>query len=217
MKKIKVILADDHAILRYGISTFLSKADDIQVIGEASTGDQCISLFKKETPDVCVIDIEMPGKNGIEVVQAIRSIDSKAKILILSMHSEGSMLCEALETNINGYLLKSTSKEKILEAVRVIANGEKIYSDAVSKMIADNSSNEYPSNSINTNKNITNREMEILKLVVDGYSSPQIADKLFISPRTVDTHRTNMMQKLDIHNTASLVRFALENKLVNGS
>lgn len=217
MKKIKVILADDHAILRYGISTFFSSADDVEIVGEASTGDECITLFKNEQPDVSVIDIGMPGKSGIEVVEAIRSIDPKAKILILSMHSDEAMLKKALKTNINGYLLKSTSKEKILQGIREVANGKKVFSDPVSRIIADHSSGKKAANGKSSESNITNREMEILNLVVAGYSSPQIAEKLFISRRTVDTHRTNMMQKLGIHNTASLVRFALENNLVNKS
>ncbi|MBN2731043.1 MAG: response regulator transcription factor [Balneolaceae bacterium] len=217
MKKIKVILADDHAILRYGISTFLSSSDDVEVVGEASTGDACINLFKDKAPDVCVIDISMPGKSGIQVAKIIRSVDPKAKILILSMYSDKAILKKALKANINGYLLKSTSKEKILDAIRTVARGQKVFSDAVLKIIDDHSSGKNATNGENSDRNITDREREILKLVVAGYSSPQIAEKLFISPRTVDTHRNNLMQKLDIHNTASLVRFALENDLVSGS
>lgn len=211
MKKVKVILADDHAILRYGISTLLSQSDDIEIVGEASEGDECIALFKKEQPDVSVIDIGMPGKNGIEVVKAIRAIDSEAKILILSMHSDGAVFQKALQNGINGYLHKSCPKEEVLAAIRSIAAGEKVFSESISHLISKDDERKYH---LNTEKNLTNRELEILELVVAGYSSPQIAQKLYISSRTVDTHRNNLMQKLDIHNTASLVRFAIEHDLV---
>lgn len=215
MKKIKIILADDHAILRYGIRTFLSTANDIEIVGEAATGEECIKIFKEQMPDVCVLDIGMPGKNGIEVVEAIRSTDSSVKILILSMHSDEHILRKSLKAGINGYLSKNTPKKKILQAIRTVAGGEKVFSDSITSLNPKLFCSELPNNKLPSEKNITIREMDVLKLVVAGYSSPQIAKQLYISPRTVDTHRTNMMQKLDIHNTASLVRFAMENDLVN--
>ena len=209
MEKIRIILADDHNILRYGMRLFLSRADDIEVVGEASSGKECIELFEETRPDICVTDIEMPGKNGIEVARAIRRIDEDAKVLILSMHSDEQTLHDAMSTPVNGYLFKDTDKQKILEAIRAIASGQQVFDDSIAQAAFHSAKP--------AAQNITDREMEVLQLVAAGYSSPEIAKKLYISPRTVDTHRNNLMQKLDIHNTASLVRYALQNNLVNTS
>jgi DNA-binding NarL/FixJ family response regulator len=210
MKKIKVIIADDYGILRYGLRSYLSRTRDIEIVGEASAGQECIQLFEDTLPDVCVIDIEMPKKNGLEVVDAIRKRDKNAKVLIFSMHNDKSTIRKAFEAGINGYLLKNTSMKKIAEAIRTIDRGKKVWNDMAP---------EPKPHAINRplENRITKREKEILKLVVEGYSSPEIAQKLYISDRTVETHRNNIMQKLDTHNTASLVRFALQNNLVNGS
>lgn len=211
MEKIRLILADDHNILRYGLHLFLSRFDDIEIVGEASSGEQCIQKFRELDPDVCVIDIQMPKKNGLEVVREIREMDADAKILILSMHSDEITFNKALGAGVNGYLQKDTSKKKILQAIRDIAAGQQVFDDTISESNV--------SSSVDSPKgktpDITDREMEVLQYVTSGYSSPQIAKKLFISPRTVDTHRNNLMQKLNIHNTASLVRYALQNNLVD--
>jgi DNA-binding NarL/FixJ family response regulator len=213
MDKIRLILADDHSILRYGLRLFLSKSEDIEVAGEASSGEECLKLYKREEPDLCLIDIEMPGKNGIEVVKSIRRNDSEVKLIMLSMHSGKETLQNAITAGANGYILKDTSKKDILKAIRSVMSGEEIISDSLMNTKATEKSVDEKRQM----KNITDREMQVLQLVVAGYSSSQIADKLFISRRTVDTHRNNIMKKLDLHNTASLVRFALQNNLVEAS
>jgi two-component system nitrate/nitrite response regulator NarL len=171
MKKIKVIIADDYGILRYGLRTYLSKTRDIQIVGEASAGEECIQLFEDKLPDVCVIDIEMPQKNGIEVVDAIRKRDQNAKVLIFSMHNDKSTVRKAFEAGISGYLLKNTSMKKIAEAIRTINRGQKVWNDMVPKSTP---------HAINTplKNRLTKRESEILRLVVEGYSSPEIAQKV---------------------------------------
>lgn len=216
MKKKRIIIADDHGILRFGLRQFLSKFDDIEVVGEASTGDHCLQLYKQKNPDVCLIDIEMPGKNGIEVAQAIRAVDPEVKLIILSMHSDPDTYRQTMAAGVDGYLMKNTSKKKILDAIRDAAAGKKLTGNPVPNSAAAATAPHTVTTGTKVG-NITDREMEVLQLVVAGYSSSQIADKLHISPRTVDTHRNNMMQKLDIHNTASLVRFALKHKLVEVS
>ncbi len=213
MKKIRLILADDHSILRYGLRLFLSKAEDIEIAGEASSGEECLELFKQKNPDLCLIDIEMPGKNGIEVVKSIRSKNSEVKLIMLSMHSGQETLQNAISAGANGYLLKDTSKKDILKAIRAVMSGEEI----ISETLANPKPTKKSDKTVRQMKNITDREIQVLRLVVDGYSSSQIADKLFISRRTVDTHRNNIMKKLDLHNTASLVRFALQNNLVKAT
>lgn len=211
MAKIKVLIADDHEILRFGISTFLSSADNIQIVGEASSGEECIELFKQKNPDVCVLDISMPGMNGIETTKAIREIDPDVKVLILSMHIDKTILDQVLEAGINGYLLKDTEKTELLHGIESIAKGQQVFSDPIQKLITKS----YLNGGRTPHESITSRELEVLQLIVEGYSSKLIADKLDISPRTVDTHRGNIMQKLNIPNAAGLVRYAMENDLVS--
>lgn len=211
MAKIKVLIADDHEILRFGISTFLNSAENINVVGEASSGDECIELFKEKNPDVCVLDISMPGKNGIETTKAIREIDPNVKVLILSMHIDKAILDQVLEAGINGYLLKDTEKTELLHGIESIAKGQQVFSDPIQKLITKS----YLNGGRTPHDSITSRELEVLQLIVEGYSSKIIADKLNISPRTVDTHRGNIMQKLNIPNAAGLVRYAMENDLVS--
>lgn len=210
-KKIKVLIADDHEILRYGISTFLSSADNIEIVGEASSGEECIELFKEKKPDVCVLDISMPDKDGIETTKAIREIDPDVKVLILSMHIDKVLLDKVLEAGINGYLLKDTEKTEILHGIESIAKGQQVFSNPISELITKS----YLNGGKTPHDSITSRELEVLQLIVEGYSSKLIADKLDISPRTVDTHRGNIMQKLNIPNAAGLVRYAMEHDLVS--
>ncbi|MFH5833547.1 response regulator [Halalkalibaculum sp. DA3122] len=214
MQQIDVVVADDHEILRFGVTKYLASAEDINIVGEASTGDECIKLFREHSADVCVLDISMPEKDGIETAKELRNIDSEVKILILSMHIDKDILDKVLEADINGYLLKNAEKSDLLQAIRSVMKGQQVFSDPISKLITNsylNKPNEQPQE---LDINITKREHEILTLIVEGYTSQEIADQLYISPRTVDTHRFNLMQKLEIKNTAGLVRFALQNNLV---
>ncbi|HKK44028.1 MAG TPA: response regulator transcription factor [Balneolaceae bacterium] len=214
MEPISVLIADDHEIVRYGISTYLSSAKDIEIVGEASTGEECIRLFKKENPDICLLDIGMPDKNGIETAKTIRDLDPDTKILILSMHIDKQILSDVLEAGINGYLLKNTDKADLLNGIRAIMNGQQVFSDPISDLMTQSFLNQSTNKKQNTGNDITERELEILQLIVDGLTSKEIAQKLFISPRTVDTHRANLMQKLELNNIAELVRYAIEHNLV---
>ena len=210
MSQIKVLIADDHEILRFGVASFLSAAEEIDLVGEASSGDECIELFKETDPDVCVLDISMPGKDGIETTRAIREIDPEVKILILSMHIDKRILNKVMEAGINGYLLKDTEKSELLNGIKAINKGHQVFSDPISKLITQ----VYINGGKELHDDITERELEILSFIVKGHSSKMIAHELDISPRTVDTHRANLMHKLDIPNAAGLVRYALENDLV---
>ncbi len=218
MQPIDVLVADDHEILRFGVTKYLASSDDINIVGEASTGNECVELFKEHRPDVCILDISMPEKDGIETAKELRKIDSEVKILILSMHIDKDILDKVLEADINGYLLKNTQKSELLQSIRSVMKGQQVFSDPISKLITDSYLNKTGTGNDKTSDvdvNITKREHEILNLIVEGYTSQEIAKKLYISPRTVDTHRFNLMQKLDIKNTAGLVRFALKNDLVS--
>lgn len=215
MASISILIADDHEIIRFGISKYLSSAEDIEIVGEASTGEECLQLFQETHPDICILDIEMPDKDGIETAKEIRAFEEETKILILSMHIDEDMLRKALEANVNGYLLKNTEKADLLHGIRAIVKGQQVFSDPISELMKES----FLSNSKDLNNHdhpqITDREQEILQLIVDGLTSKQIAERLFISPRTVDTHRANLMDKLALNNIADLVRYAIQNDLVS--
>ncbi|NIT60894.1 MAG: response regulator [Aliifodinibius sp.] len=215
MAKISVLIADDHEIVRFGISTYLSSSKDIEIVGEASTGEECIQLFQETHPDICILDIDMPDKSGIETAKEIREFEEETKILILSMHINKNILQNALEANINGYLLKNTEKADLLHGIQAIVKGQQVFSDPISDLMKESFLSRGNQSGGHENYNITDRELEILQLIVDGLTSKQIADELFISPRTVDTHRANLMKKLELNNIADLVRYAIQNKLVS--
>lgn len=217
MNKIKVIVADDHDIVRFGICSVLNSVDDIEVIGEASDGDEAISLYMDKKPDVALIDITMPGKDGIETTTEILKQDPEAKILILTMHINEDYLNQAIKAGSLGYLLKNCEKEELFNGVRSVADGRKVFSSSVSKLITESYISKIKDNrpvatsTSSQDIKLTKREREILGLIADGLTSQEIAENLFISPRTVETHRANLLQKLDIKNTAGLVRYAIEN------
>lgn len=213
MKPTSIIIADDHEIVRYGISTYLSAQEDIEIVGEAASGEECLELCKEKKPDLCLLDISMPDKNGIETAKDLREIDSEIKILVLSMYEDEQVLNDVLKIGINGYLLKGTGKDELLNGIRVIMKGQQVFSESISKMITDSFLGK-KINSLDSEADLTKRELEILKLIVDGKTSKEIANELFISPRTVDTHRANLMQKLDLNNIADLVRYAIKENLV---
>jgi len=220
MKRIKVILADDHDIVRFGIASVIRTADDIELIGEASDGRGTIELYRRFTPDVAIVDITMPGMNGIETTRAILEDYPDARILILTMHMDEEYLNQALKAGAKGYLLKNCDKQELVNGIRTIADGEKVFSGTISMLMTEHYINSVTDSRAekpqakSTSVHLTKREKEILNLIADGLTSQEIAESLYISPRTVETHRANLLQKLDIKNTAGLVRYAVENGFV---
>ncbi|MDX1672167.1 MAG: response regulator transcription factor [Balneolaceae bacterium] len=213
---IHILIADDHEILRYGITTYLNAVEDVEIVGEASSGKECVELYEKLQPDLCVLDVDMPDMDGIETARAIRRKSSDVKILILSMHVNEDIVNRALKAGVNGYLLKNTEKEELLQGIRAIMNNQQVFSETVTQILTHSFTNSKPSSlSPRKKADITKREHEILILIVEGYTSQEIAEKLYISPRTVDTHRANLMEKLHLKNTADLVRYAIKNDLVS--
>ncbi|MEX0778568.1 MAG: response regulator transcription factor [Balneolales bacterium] len=207
MKPINVLIADDHYLVRYGICSALEKADDITVVGEAGSGKEAIELYEELKPDVSLIDISMPNLNGIETTRSIIESDPDAKILILSMHVNEKYLNQVLNAGALGYLFKDCNSRELVEGVRNVAEGNKVFSRRISELMTERYLN-YNSDEAGTD--LTPREKEILELISQGFTSQKIAEKLIISPRTVETHRTNLMRKLEIRNTAGLVRYAIE-------
>ena len=165
----------------------------MEVVGEASSGEECLSLFKETQPDVCLIDITMPGMDGLESARAMREINGDCRIIILSMHLDSDLLAEALQSDINGYLLKSIDREQLLHCVRVVNNGQHVFSKEVFQLM----SNAFASQKFRFKKlqdEITEREHEVLKLIVQGLTSQEMARELNISPRTIETHRSNLLK-----------------------
>lgn len=217
MNKIRVMVVDDHDIVRYGICSVLKSSPDIEVVGEASNGVQAVEQFNDLRPDVVLLDISMPEMNGIETTRTIVRNHSNARVLILTMHLNEEYLNQVLSAGASGYILKNTEIGEMLNAIRTVAQGRQIFSAPISTLMTEKyvRSAQYNQDSKdNDTPSLTKRETEILQKIADGKTSQEIAELLFISPRTVDTHRANLIQKLGVKNSAGLVRYAIENQLV---
>ncbi len=218
MKKIRLLIADDHALIRSGIARLLQSYTDLVVVGEAEDGIEAVDLVKKHQPDVVIIDLSMPRMNGIEATKVIRARFPQTKVLVLTMHESDEYIFQILKSGAGGYILKNSGKEELTAAIHAVARGEKFFSPRVSEIMVKSYLKKEPGRHRQSGSDdlpLTKREKEILTLVAQGFTNQEIADRLFISPRTVDTHRTNMMQKLDIHDVATLVRFAVEHGFVS--
>jgi two-component system response regulator NreC len=213
MDKIRVLLADDHTLIRSGIATLLQSHKDFVVVGEAEDGEEAVRKTGELKPTVVVLDLSMPKLSGIEATKQIRKKYPEVNVLVLTMHENEEYVYQILKSGAAGYVLKSAGKEELITAIRAAAKGEKFFSPRISQLMAEGYVRrvEQVATEVETGDvPLTRREREVLSLVVDGLTNQQIADQLFISPRTVDTHRTNIMQKLNIHDLANLVRYAME-------
>ena len=205
---IKVVIADNHVIFRQGLLKLLQAAQDITVAGEAGNGPETLELIAKEKPDLAILDISMPGLDGFEIYEKMKSNGLETKVIFLTVHNDTLTAKKAIQANTSGYVLKDNAFEDLLYAIRAVASGGKFISPSISDKILNFSEKE------SKNHILTGRESEILRLIASGLTNKQIANKLFISIKTVDTHRTNIMQKLDVHTTADLVRYAIKTGLL---
>jgi two-component system, NarL family, nitrate/nitrite response regulator NarL len=207
---INVVIADDHQIVLDGLKSLLEREKDICLVGEALNGKELLALLEKNQADVAVIDIDMPIMNGFEATKEIKKLYLGVKVLILSMYNDNEYIRQLIETGASGYILKNKGKEELVNAIKKIAAGDEYYGDAVIKtLIADLKKNKKSINNVNII--LTKREKEILGLIAEGNSTPQISDKLFIAHCTVETHRRNLIDKLGVANTKELIRYAIEN------
>jgi len=215
MQKISVLIVDDHAILRDGLKIAINTDENLVVAGEASEGKEAIELIEELSPDVVVMDINMPGMNGIETVKEIRKKNKSIKILMLTMHEDEDYIFDAISSGVNGYIFKMSDMELFIEAVKTVVAGQNYYAPKVSETLIDNYKNKQHSKHKKGEQTpLTKREKEILRMIADGETTNNIAEKLFISFFTVSKHRKNIMKKLKVKNTAELVKYAFENKLV---
>ncbi len=218
MDKIRILLADDHTMVRSGIATLLQNIKEFAIVGEAEDGEDAVHKTGELRPTVVVIDLSMPKLSGIEATAIIKKRYPDTNVLVLTMHENEEYVYQILKSGASGYVLKSAGKEELAAAIRAAAKGEKFFSPRISQLMAEGyvkriekGAPDDPTRDVP----LTRREREILALVASGLTNQQIADQLFISPRTVDTHRTNIMQKLDIHDLANLVRYAIEHGIIS--
>lgn len=218
MEKIKILLIDDHQIVRDGIKTMLQEEEDIDLIGTSSDGNEALEFLKHNTPDVIITDISMQQMSGLEFTAKANLLYSEIKVLVLSMYSNEDYVYNAIKAGAKGYLPKQdTTKAILLEAIRAIQNGEEYYSPSISRVVMKSYINNVKGASLNDSskkQSLTTREKEILKLYVEGNTNQEIADKLSISIRTVETHKNNIMQKYNFKSTVDMVKYAIRNNIV---
>lgn len=214
MEKKKTLLVDDHQLVLDGISNLLTSVDEVEVVGVANNGKRALEIIENIHVDLVLMDIDMPIMNGLEATAQIKKSFPDVKIIILSMHDEHAVIQKVMSLGADGYLLKNSDKEEFCNAIKKVLEGQKFFSADVTMALLNKKESSTSSDSV-TLAQLTEREIEILKKIAEGLSNKEIGDQLFISHRTVDTHRTNLMRKLDVNNIAGLVRFAIKNGLID--
>ncbi len=216
MMKIRVLLAEDHTIVRKGLLSLLEAEEDIQVAGEAEDGRQAVSLVKKIHPDVVLMDISMPKLNGLEATRQIKKILPDVKVLILTVHTDEEYVYQILKAGASGYLVKQAAVEELIIAIKSVYKGDFFLSPSISKTVIE----EYIQKAKTSGEEdrfafLTGREREVLQLIAEGHSNKEIAYLLNISVKTVEAHRANLMAKLDIHTTAELTQYSIRKGLIS--
>ncbi len=217
-----IVLADDHSLVRDGIRALLETEGDLEVIGEAANGKEAIALVHEKKPDLLIIDIRMPEMNGIDAVQALNSAGTAVKTIILSMHDSEEYILKSVSAGANGYLLKDTDKTEFLKAIHTVIQGGKYFSGDISNVLVNNLLNPTKEVQVDGKQksigahpfDLTNKELQVLELVLSGLTNKQISEKLANSKRTIETHRFNLMRKMEVKNLMDLSRKAQEFKLV---
>ena len=209
-----ILLADDHRIVRQGLRALLEAEVDLHLAGETGDGLEAVQLAEQLQPDVIVLDLMMPGLNGLEATRRIKSCCPKTHIVILSMHTDEGYVLEALRNGASGYVLKDSSADDLVRAVREVVAGRRYLSPPLSERAIEAYTRKAQETSLDAYEKLTNREREVLHLAAEGHSSTEIAERLSISSRTVETHRANMMRKLDLRSQTDLIRYALKRGII---
>jgi DNA-binding NarL/FixJ family response regulator len=210
MKSLRIMLADDHEMVRQGLRAVIEEQRGWEVCGEARTGREAVDKARELKPDVVVMDFTMPELNGMEATRQIRAALPRTTVLILTMHESEELIPEVLAAGALGYMLKSDAGTELVDAIQSLAAQKPYFTSKVSTMVLKG----YLNPATRESPVLTPREREIVQLVAEGRSTKEVADKLKISPKTADTHRTNIMRKLNLHSVSELVRYAIRNKLV---
>lgn len=211
---IKIILADDHDVVRHGVKSLLKTEKDLYVAGEANNGLEVQDLIDKEKPDLLIVDLMMPGLNGLEVLQRVHKSHPQIRIIVFSMHAEEAFILQALSNGATGYVLKDASVEYLIPAIREVMKGRRFLSPPISESDLEAFMEKIEEGILDPYETLTPREKEILQMTAEGNSSPEIADILTISPRTVETHRNNIMKKMTFKSQADLIRFAIRKGII---
>ncbi len=213
---IRILIADDHGVLRAGLRALLSAEPELEVVDEASSGSEALTLASELQPDLILLDISMPDLGGIEATRRLKEILPNVRVLILTVHEDESLLQEAIQAGASGYIIKRAVESELIDAIRAVLRGDLYIHPAMTRALLKEMS---PSSSSNNNEapveSLTPRETDVLRLIAQGYTNRQMADMLSISVRTVESHRSNLMGKLDLHSRVELVRYAKENDLIS--
>jgi two-component system response regulator NreC len=212
--KIRVLLVDDHPVLRGGLRALLGLEPDVEVVGEVGTGEEALERVRAIRPDVVVMDLVMPGMGGLEATRQIAALGLGARVLILSSNSEEESLLPVLEAGASGYVRKTSADEDLIHAIRMVSRDEVFLYPKAAKILLRGYKTAEERGEANPLEELSEREREVLALAAEGYGSGEIARKLFLSPKTVDTYRSRLMRKLGLAHRADLVRFALENGIL---
>ena len=215
MNKIRVLLADDHTILRDGIRALLEDQADIDVIGEAEDGISTVKMTAQLQPDVVVMDIAMPLLNGLEATRQIQRDTPQAKVLILTMHENEEYIRQVLAAGALGYVLKDAAARDLLSAIRSVYHGEAVLSPAITRLVIEDYLRWGDIRPPDTSNGLTPREREVLQLIAEGYTNKDIAEILCLSVKTIQSHRTNLMSKLDLHDRGELIKYAIQKKIID--
>lgn len=214
--KINVLIVDDHKLIRDGIQSMLDHTIDMEVIGSASSGEDSINQVQQRRPDVILMDIQMNGMTGIEATRWIKDIDPTIKVILVTMEISKEYVSAGIKSGVDGYLPKDVDKETLLEAIRNVSQGQRYFNDAIMKLVfEDFYTHEKLKNPEKKLPNeLTKREFEILGLVAEGKTNKDLAEMLFISIKTVETHKAHILEKLGLKNTTELIRYAIRNKII---
>lgn len=214
MEKIRVLLVDDHTILREGVCSLLEGEPDMQVVGQAEDGQAALKLAKELNPDVVLMDIAMPLLNGLEATRRIKRDCPRVKVLILSMHENEEYIRQALASGAMGYILKDAAARDLLGAIRAVQRGEAVLSPAITRLVIEDYLRWGDLEAQELTNGLSSREREVLQLIAEGYTNKEIAEILSISIKTVQAHRANIMSKLDLHDRSELIKYAIRKKII---
>jgi DNA-binding NarL/FixJ family response regulator len=210
----RIVLADDHSVMRQGLRALLQMEAGFTIVGEASDGNTAVELVEQLKPDVLVVDLVMPGLGGLDVLREVRRRSPATRVVVLSMHANEAYVQEALQNGASGYVLKDSEATDLIQAIRQVVAGRRYLSAAISERAIHAYSRKAGTGTLDLYETLTNREREVLRMVAEGRTSPEIAERLYIGVRTAETHRANLMRKLGLRSQADVIRFALRRGLI---
>ena len=215
MKPLRILLADDHTVVRDGLRALLEREPDMVVVGEAADGRECVRLAEEQSPDVVVMDLAMPSMNGMEATRRILASKPECAVAILSMHLDESYVLGSLKAGAKGYLLKDSLRAEVVDAIRAVSQGRSFLTRKVSRILQEDYVSRLQQRGLEDRYDLlTDREREILQLIAEGHTNKDVANNLNISPTTVETHRTHILQKLDLHSIPELILYAVRKGIV---